>query len=154
MVIDIPGEPHGQGRGRAVAFQDRSGRTRARVYDPQNSREWKAVAQHHMRLALDGTPPLQGPVRLQVFAMFTCPRSHWRKRTPTPRRWHVQKPDHDNIIKAISDSAKGVLWIDDCQVAEARITKVIGAQGEAPRVRIVVEPLAEIREPTEIRRTA
>jgi Holliday junction resolvase RusA-like endonuclease len=97
------------------------------------------------------TSPLvpDGPVELAVFAYFTCPKTDWRKRDSRPRRWHTKKPDGDNILKAIKDAAKGVLWLDDSQVARATVEKIIAAQGEAPSVQVRVrrlEPLAALRE--------
>ena len=144
IQIVIPGEPCAQGRARAFAFKDRMGNARVRMYDPQKSRNWKATAQAHMGLALDGAQPLRGPVRLHVTAVFTCPKSDWRKASPQGRRWHAKKPDADNVLKAVKDAAKGVLWLDDSQVAVAMVKKLIGAQGEAPSVLLAISPLHEI----------
>lgn len=134
----LPGEPHAQGRPRTAVLGGH-----ARIYDPAESRRWKADAQHAMRLQLRelGLPtPLvpTGPVSLAVLAVFTCPKTDHRKREPRPRRWHTKKPDADNVVKALKDAARGVLYLDDSQVVEVHVLKIIGAQGEAPRITVLV----------------
>ena len=133
ITISVPGEPHAQGRPRATVVGGF-----ARVYDPQNSRQWKAVAQHHMRIALGDRPPLAGPVAVSIVARFSCPKSEWRTKAPRPARRHTKRPDADNIAKAALDSALGVLFCDDAQVCVLRIEKWIAAQGEAPGIEIDV----------------
>ena len=139
LTINLPMEPRGQGRHRTFKLPNGM----IRQYDDPASRDWKATAQQHMSDAMRGASPLQGPLALQVVAVFTCPRSHWRKRAPLPRRRHVQTPDADNIAKIVKDAGTGVLWIDDCQVCDLHVVKWIGAQGEAPSVTVSVSELAE-----------
>jgi Holliday junction resolvase RusA-like endonuclease len=140
--VEIPGEPVAQGRGRAVAFRRGDGTFGARVFDPAKSRNWKANAQAHMRAALDGHGPITGPVALEVIALFTCPRSDWRVRQIRPERLHTKRPDADNVLKALKDAAKGVLWLDDAQVCEVHVFKRIAAQGASPGITMRVwEPI-------------
>lgn len=147
ITFTIPGEPVSQGRPRAF-YRPGLG---VRVYDPQKSRNWKATAQQHMADALNAAnlaAPLvvEGAVELHVVAVFTCPRSHWRKRHPTPRRPKMSRPDAENVAKAVQDAASGVLFTDDAQVARLVVEKWIGAQGEAPGVTIFVRAI----EPTHV----
>lgn len=151
FVVRVPGEPFAQPRARAAVIAGR-----AVIYDPKKARNWKATAQDHM-LEATGRPgtvpgtrmfgvnaqPLDGPVEIHVLAVFTCPKTDQRKRDPRPRRWHTKKPDADNVLKAVKDAAKGVLWLDDCQVCRETCVKLIGAQGEAPFVEIRVRALHE-----------
>ena len=135
------GEPHAQGRPRATVVAGH-----ARLYDPAKSRRWKADAQAAMRIQLAEvglSAPLvpEGPVRVEVVAVFTCPKSDHRKREPRPRRWHTKRPDLDNLVKAIKDAATSVCWLDDSQVVEVVASKIIGAQGEAPSIQLTVEAL-------------
>ena len=57
---------------------------------------------------------------------FPRPKSHYtskrvlRKGAP---RYHVQKPDTDNLAKFVLDSLNGVYYKDDCQIVELAITK-------------------------------
>lgn len=146
LTISIPGEPVAQGRPRFRRVHTNAGREFTQTYDPAKSRNWKATAQDHFASALAQAgrrAPLfpDGAVVLLVLAIFTCPRSHWRK-TPLPRRPKQSKPDAENIAKAVQDAGNGVLFTDDSQVARLVVEKWIGAQGEAPRVVVTVKPLA------------
>ena len=149
LTIRIPGEPFAQPRHRSVPLMrngspvlGKGGRPILVEYDPKEAKNWKATAQGHMLGArfpsgsLEGC--LEGPVELRILAVFTCPKSDHRKREPLGRRWHTKKPDADNVLKAVKDSAKGVLWLDDSQVCLESCEKHIGAQGEAPYVEITV----------------
>lgn len=143
LRVVVPGEPVAQGRPRA--FRLGAG---VRMYDPPKSRSWKGMAQVHMREALDAagvTSPLfaDGPLELHVLAVFTCPRSHWRKREPLQRQPKASRPDGENIAKAVQDAGTGILWLDDAQVARLVVEKIIGAQGEAPRVELTVRTLVQ-----------
>ncbi|MEO8604151.1 MAG: RusA family crossover junction endodeoxyribonuclease [bacterium] len=143
-VIVIPGEPHAQGRQRfRIMAAKASGKQFVQNYQPAESRNWKATAQEHMRTAMGDMLPIVGAVGLEVVAYFTMPRSKWRKRDPRPAHWHTGRPDGDNCLKAIKDAAKGVLWLDDAQVAFASIQKIVAAQGEPPRVIVRVNQLPE-----------
>lgn len=139
-LIEIPGEPHAQKRP-AVRVIEREGRSVPIVYDRAVSRDWKAQAAWHMRKARGNAPPLVGPVVLSVTAYFTCPASQYQRATRRPERWHTKRPDGDNVLKAVKDAAKGVLWLDDSQVAVASVAKIIAAQGEAPRVVLAIASL-------------
>jgi hypothetical protein len=150
--VRIPGEPFAQPRARAAVVAGR-----AIIYDPGKAKAWKNQAREVMldRTGRPGTipgtgrpgafglmaEPFEGPVTLEVLAVFTCPKSDHRTREPRGRRWHVKKPDADNVLKAVKDAAKGVLWFDDSQVARETCTKIIAAQGEAPFVLLRVREL-------------
>jgi Holliday junction resolvase RusA-like endonuclease len=143
VVALIPGVPVAQGRPRA--FRTKAGAIR--TFDPAKSRNWKAMAHEHMRAAMDQAgmaAPFAGAVLCRVFAVFTCPKSDWRKRARI-RRCHAKRPDAENVAKAVLDAATGVIWLDDAQVAELSVSKVIGAQGEAPYVQVTVQALEEVR---------
>lgn len=113
----VPGRPHGKGRPRATTVNGR-----ARVYTPATS----AAYEEAVRDA--GQPhfaaPLEGPIKLRVVAYFEMPVS-WSKRKREAMRggFHTQKPDGDNVLKSIEDGLNGIAWIDDCQVADARVVK-------------------------------
>lgn len=144
FVVTIPGEPVAQGRGKVGKWKARDGREGVTVRDPAKSRNWKAFAQARMEAALEeaGIPlPYAGvgeAVELTVVAYFTCPKSDHRKRFPCPRRPKLGRPDYDNLAKIVGDAGNGVLWMDDDQVFAGHTEKWIAAQGEAPRVEVIV----------------
>lgn len=138
LAFSIPGVPVAQGRPRAVRFGNS-----ARLYDPSKSRSWKGAAQVHMLEALEAAglraPAFVGPVNLTILAVWPCPKGRERKSSPAPRTWKASRPDADNVAKAVMDAANSVLLADDAQVARLVVSKIVGAQGEGPRVEVFVE---------------
>jgi len=135
ITIRIPGEPVAQGRPRFG---------KGRVYDPAKSLNWKAAAQLHLLCAHGRKPfPRSTPLALHVQAVFSCPKSDYRKREPREIRWHTKMIDADNVLKAVMDAGTAILWEDDGQIVMVTLEKYVGAQGEAPYVELVVEELEE-----------
>ena len=137
LIISIPGEPVAQARPRIAVV---AGRPRA--YDPKTSRDWKATAQQHARdqMARAGAAMFTGPVCVSISFVFTRPQTTYRKRKPRGREPKTTKPDADNLAKAVLDALNGVAWIDDRQVYELHMVKLVGAQGEAPMTGVEVRP--------------
>ena len=142
--IRIPGEPRAQGRGRAVAFQDR-GRWTARVHLDNEDIKWRKRAQVWILQGLleaeMDEPGFVGPVAVRIKSYFELAKSHHRVREPLPRQWKQTKPDGDNVEKAVLDACNGLAWVDDVQVVKMEWTRLMAAQGEAPRLEIEIEAL-------------
>jgi Holliday junction resolvase RusA-like endonuclease len=62
----------------------------------------------------------------------------YSKRAPKGREAKVTRPDTENVVKAVLDAGTGTLWHDDSQVWRLIAWKEIGAQDEAPFVRLTV----------------
>lgn len=148
MILDIiiPGAPHAQGRARFARMGNH-----VRAYDPKESKDWKSFARLCMSLERSKNPwggmefliP-EGPVGIILTACFACTSTDSKKKKlASLLRWHTKKPDLDNILKAVKDAAKGILWQDDSQVCSILATKVILPTGEAPHVRVKVYPVVE-----------
>jgi Holliday junction resolvase RusA-like endonuclease len=134
----IPGEPYALKRHRTAVRGKH-----AIQYDPKENRDWKSYAATMMYEAMAGLDPMDGPVSLQLVAGFSMPKSRWRKKVPRPTEWHTKRPDLDNVIKAVKDAAKGILWHDDSQVATLAATKMTLEQGRGPYLRVSVRQLSE-----------
>jgi Holliday junction resolvase RusA-like endonuclease len=139
LTVTIQGEPCSQGRPKFARMGEF-----VRAYDPKKSRDWKAYAVACIEGALIARGQVgiafpAGPLKVYVSAIFTCPKGNHRK-APVPRRLHPKRPDAENVAKAVLDAATTAgLWQDDAQVSVLVVTKWIGAQGEAPFVRLEVE---------------
>lgn len=85
--------------------------------------------------------PLQGPVSITVEAVF-CPAASWSKkrRAAAMGQPHTQKPDGDNILKAIKDGLNRIAWADDAQVADSRVVK---RWGERAETRVTVKGISQ-----------
>ena len=74
---------------------------------------------------------LEGPVNVELHFQFEHPPSHLRqdgslrKRAP---RHHTSRPDGENLSKALCDALNGVIYRDDSQIVELRVTKSYGPE--------------------------
>ncbi len=85
--------------------------------------------------------PIASPVGVDLVIVFG--RTTRDPKSRPGRRWHMAKPDRDNVDKSILDGLVGAgLLTDDCGVCDGRIAKVVGAVGEQPHVRVRVRSLA------------
>ncbi len=134
----VDGEPKGQPRPRAFAFNGK-----ARVYDPGTAEGWKSMIAIAARTGLYGErEKLEGPLALRLRFFFPRPKSHFRTRkteyiirddAPT---YHTGKPDSDNAAKAVMDALTQIgVWNDDAQICKLSVTKEYGSQ---PGCRITI----------------
>lgn len=98
-----------------------------RPFTPEKTREFeKQVADASREYFI---APFIGPVRLRISFVFEPPKSwsqqKYQERINTP---HTQRPDADNLYKAVADALNGVAYTDDEQVAHAEVWKVWGPQ--------------------------
>lgn len=128
----------GHARIHEVTYMARSKVTGERKIHP--IAEFKATVKHAAALAYSG-PPLEGPLVVNVLAVF--PRPKLPKKFGTGRLPHIKKPDRDNLDKAVLDALKGIIFADDKQACDGRIQKVIAAGDEQPHVEITIETLTE-----------
>lgn len=120
----IPGTPKGQPRPKAFSRGGHAG-----VYDPATANEWK----QNVRDAAKKTgSTIPGNFPLSVFMEFRIarPKGHYgsgKKSTvlkPSAPRWHVSKPDSDNLAKAVMDALNDCgFWTDDSIVSLLQVKK-------------------------------
>tara|TARA_Y100000310_G_C20578864_1_gene761938 strand:+ start:285 stop:827 length:543 start_codon:yes stop_codon:yes gene_type:complete len=143
VVFEIPLAPKGKQSARVTARG---------TYLPSGTAQWQArlalMAREHM-------PPevLEGPVRVDLVCIMPRPKRLRRKSDPEGLvLWCCQKPDGDNVAKAVQDAlgAKGSgFWRDDKQVVDLRVLKVYAEKHGSPRMiirvrRPVMDPRGEI----------
>jgi Holliday junction resolvase RusA-like endonuclease len=120
VQFTIPGKPFAWRRARSNG--------KIRFNDPAMTAHTDVV----QVIALPHFPaPIEGPVRLDVRAVFAVPKS-WNARKAAATIWrpHTQKPDGDNLAKQIGDSLNRIAWLDDSQIADVRVTKIWGNRNE------------------------
>lgn len=120
----VPGRPFAKQRPKATAIAGR-----ARVYTPK---ETVSFERQVAEIARPSFPvPIEGPVKLRVVAVFEIPKSWTKKRKAEAiGAFHVQRPDGDNLLKAIKDGLNRIAWTDDCQVADTRCVKRWGTHAD------------------------
>lgn len=82
--------------------------------------------------------PLTGPLLLSANFIMPRPKSMTTKRGPNARVYSSKKPDLDNLMKSLADAMNGIAYVDDSQIATARIHKTIAAANESPRVEVEI----------------
>lgn len=114
-TIRIPGKPYALKRPRRARHGG--------MFDPKENREAKRTigAAAHCIVR----KPITAPVMLDIRFRFERPQSHFttkglRAIAPTS---HTQKPDIDNLVKAVLDGMNQIAWLDDKQVIEVRARK-------------------------------
>lgn len=133
IELTVPGEPIAQPRARATRIGGH-----ARMYTPDNGVKSFKEACRIMFAQQHQGPPLDGPVYVEIRAVFARPkRLVWKKRMMLTE-WHVSRPDADNTFKAATDALNGIAWRDDSQIAWAVIRKVYASGTEQPHTRITI----------------
>lgn len=119
--FEIPGKPFGKQRHRTT----KTGRT----YTPKATVDFETVVGTIANMHFSA--PICGPVGLTIEAIFV-PAKSWTKkrRAEAMGAYHTQKPDADNISKAIKDGMNGIVYQDDSQVADLHVTKIWGHEAK------------------------
>jgi Holliday junction resolvase RusA-like endonuclease len=139
----IPGTPKGQPRPKAFSRGGHAG-----VYDPGSANEWKQNVRDSAKKT--GSTITSG-FPLSVFMDFKIarPRGHYRSGKnaqslkPNCPRWHVSKPDSDNLAKAVMDALNDCgFWPDDSIVALLQVKKSYSNTGETGCI-VVVDTMPE-----------
>jgi len=118
ITINIPGDPLAQPR-HEVSVRGRHAVAFIRSDKPIHA--YKATVKILASQAMAGQPAFEGPIKVAIEFQFTRPKSHTKKRREDSR--HAQKPDIDNLIKAVFDSLNEICFRDDSQICELIVTK-------------------------------
>lgn len=141
--IVVNGAPVGKGRPR---FFIRRNPGRGKVLGaetPTKTLNYEAILSMRGAEAMAGRHPLDGPLEVIVTAFMPIAASWSKKKTAAALEGSIRpgKPDADNLLKVL-DALNGIVWRDDAQIAEARISKLYDTD---PRLEIEVLALGEVR---------
>ena len=132
FIFTIPGEPVGKGRPRFTKA--------GRVYTPDKTAAYEELVRRCFKEQCEvPDEPLTGPVSIYVQAEFANPKratKAQREAMLADRVQPMKKPDADNILKIVTDPLNGLLWRDDCQITDARVSKFFN---NAPRVIVEID---------------
>ena len=109
-----------------------------RTYTPKKTAQWEAVAASTL---MDTwlQAPLDCPISVGILALFPRPQRMIWKTKPMGREPYCQKPDIDNVAKAVLDAAqKAGIYRDDKSVWSIDCIALFCAGDESPRVEIRV----------------
>jgi len=119
--VEVPAKPAAKGRAR---FSKSTGR----AFTPKQT----IIAEAWVRMCCVqqvGTPRVPGPVAVRIVFTMAIPQSRpraWREAALAGRILPTSKPDWDNLAKLTSDALNGIAWVDDAEVASARVLKRYG----------------------------
>lgn len=124
LTITIPGAPVGKGRARAT----RGGR----MYTPAKTANTEAFVKLCAVQALpSGFEIVVEPLLVAVEAICLVPASWSQKKAKEALAGFIRptgKPDLDNIAKLYCDALNGIVWKDDSQIVDMKLTKRYGAE--------------------------
>ena len=142
VVVELAGVPVGKGRPRFI-------RKTGHAYTPQKTLNYEGALRVGATEAMAGKPPIEGPVMVEVVASFPVPPSWSKKKKALALAGAVRpgRPDIDNQLKAL-DAFNEIVWHDDAQIAEARLSKVYG---ETSFYRVIVTALVVLEREDEER---
>ena len=122
LTFYVNGEPVAQPRHR-IASRGRF----ATAYIPKGHaiHAWKYAIEEAAREQAEriGWVPVKG-VALSVSMVFLFERPKSNK-----TQWHTQRPDLDNLAKAVLDALHGIIYVDDASVISLIARKEWGAPG-------------------------
>jgi Holliday junction resolvase RusA-like endonuclease len=121
------GTPKGQPRVKAYVRGRHAG-----VYTPDTANAWKMEVREAV-LREPERPTTTGPVSVELAFWMPRPKGHLRKDgtlKPSAPEHHAQKPDIDNLAKAVLDVLTDLqVWADDAQVHSLEITRSWADEG-------------------------
>ena len=115
-------------------------------YQPKRVTDFKSlvILAAKKAAAEQGWEKSDGPLLLRLVFKFRCPASA-KKADKEMTRWHIKRPDLDNIEKAITDGLAPLMG-DDSQVCSKISEKIILKMGEVEGVDVLLETLPSYKE--------
>jgi Holliday junction resolvase RusA-like endonuclease len=135
IEIVLLGAPRGKERPR--------GTKDGHFYTPEKTRSYEAALKYAAAEVMGDTPPLTGPLSVDLKIVVPITLSWPKKRQIAARagtELPTKKPDLDNIMKML-DALNLVVWVDDCQIVQTAIQKVYG---DKPGLWINVKPIQNL----------
>lgn len=137
LNFSIPGAPVGKGRPRFF---------KGHAVTPTKTRNYEALVKHTAQDALNTMvvqPAFEASCEVSIKAYFAIPQSYTKKKRTQimeggTRYLRPNKPDIDNIVKAVLDGMNGVIFRDDVQVTGLKCKKLWCPDNEVPRVEVMI----------------
>lgn len=125
-VITVPGEPVPKGR---PIFNKRTGTART----PKKTAQYEAKIKWYTR-----GPVLEGPVRVDILAVFQRPKNRHRRCDPDGLMFYGGRCDMDNVAKAVHDGLQGAAFKNDRQIKDGRQAVRYTEKNGKPRTEIEI----------------
>lgn len=146
ITFTIPGVIRGKGRLRTRLVKTKTGKQFVHGYTPTETQHAEAMVRQFGYQAMNGLPPMEGPLSLKV-TIFKQPTASWSKKKQASSFFVTGKPDLDNVIKLLGDALNKVVWNDDAQIAQIHVARYYSRGPEQTEVEISDDLLYPIRVP-------
>lgn len=139
----VLGKPQPAGSKKAVPMGKRWGV----VDDNPRAATYKRTVAAVAFAAMNGSPPIEGPVEVSMHFVLARGSSHWRKDGTLSaegerRMRHTSRPDVLKLARAVEDGMTGVVYVDDAQIVSEILHKRYAASlEELPHVYVTVRSL-------------
>jgi len=117
LTLTIPGEPMGKGRPRWAKWG---------AYTDKKTVNYETQIRERFSSEYPNFIPLEGSLRLEVWAFHTIPKSKSKKIAFSMEMGRIRpakRPDADNILKICLDALQTLAYKNDSQVVEIEIHK-------------------------------
>jgi Holliday junction resolvase RusA-like endonuclease len=94
-------------------------------FTPPKQRSYEGAIKTFASKAMEGQPPIKGPLQVIIRADYLVPKS-WSRKRRMAAEWKESKPDADNIAKIFKDAMNRIVFEDDAQVAWLIVQKKYG----------------------------
>jgi len=131
--LTIPGEAVPKARPRARIIP---GQKFAHMYTPTRSARFEDRVAYIAQQA--EIPIIEGPIGVEIHAFFAWPKAKLLKTGTRARAWMPEKPDVDNLAKAVLDGLKA--HFKDQQVVRLVVMKYRQEQGLPPCTTVTIIP--------------
>ena len=108
-----------------------------RVFTPASTRSYEQYLKGDAVAAMNGRPPFDCPLMLNILALLPIPRS-WSQKRQREALYVTTRPDIDNYVKSALDALNGIVFRDDSLVVDLFVLQRYDAK---PRLEITVEPM-------------
>lgn len=95
--------------------------TRNGTYNDKSYTEYKNAIKLAY-ISVHGKTQNTNPIMMVLEFFFETPKS-WSKKKKEDAKWHISRPDADNLSKSIKDALNGVAYKDDSQVCFLQVRK-------------------------------
>ncbi|MCD8201058.1 MAG: RusA family crossover junction endodeoxyribonuclease [Clostridia bacterium] len=124
VVFVIPGRPVGKERPRVV--QNDNGKSVA--YTPRKTKDYESLVRLVFLQKANGKV-FEGAIRVEILAVFEKSKAYGDEQN-TDSKFCRNRPDADNIEKAVLDGLNGVAWKDDASIVDLHIQKRYGDKAQ------------------------
>lgn len=124
MIADWLDSLHFWVDGKPIAKQSTRFDGHGRAHTPPRVKAWQEQVSIAARQAVQFHQPISGPVAMKL--TFVLPDNH--------------RVDLDNLSKAVCDALNGVIYLDDSQVVNLHLVKVVVKNAPSPGVFVEVAP--------------